>query len=260
LIAPIANKIASERTLIVETDRSLDRLPLNVLTDPQGRFLSDLAPVVASVSAHYGGARASTVSLSPRSEALIVGVAIPAEANLGPFSPAVEAETEAREIAQHFETARLLIGEQGTVGRVRQGLTKASIFHFAGHAVASQSKTGLMLSDNVLSADLLDSLPLENLRLVVLSGCETQSGSAGSSEDYDSLMRMFARAGVPEVVASRWKVDSGATSLFMQKFYAALISGKAVTESMREAQRAMRARPETSHPYYWGAFANFAAG
>lgn len=259
LIAPIAEKIGSDRTLIVETDKSLDRLPVNALTDHEGRFLSDFIPLVASAGVYYDGTRPSTASLSPRSPALIVGVAIPVDAGLGPLHPAMEAETEAREIAEHFLTAHLLIGEKGTLSQVRQGLPKASIFHFAGHAVASQTKTGLLLSDDVLSADMLDSMSMEDLRLVVLSGCETHSGSTGSSDDYDSLVRMFARAGVPELVASRWKVDSGATSLFMQKFYGALMSGKAVTESMREAQRALRARPETSHPYYWGAFANFAA-
>ena len=259
LIAPIADKISSDRTLILETDRSLDRLPVGVLTDHEGRFLSDFAPLVASAGVHHDGARSAPASLSPHSPALIVGVAIPVDADLGPLHPAVEAEAEAREIAEHFPAARLLIGEKGTLSQVRQGLPKASIFHFAGHAVASQTKTGLLLSDDVLSADMLESLEMEGLRLVVLSGCDTHSGSAGSSEDYDSLVRMFARAGVPELVASRWKVDSAATSFFMQKFYGALMSGKAVTESMREAQRALRARPETSHPYYWGAFANFAA-
>jgi CHAT domain-containing protein len=259
LIVPIANSIRSERTLIVETDKSLSRLPVGVLTDHQGRFLSDFAPLIESVGVAYGSRQRSSPSLSARSSALIVGVAIPAKADLGAFHPAVEAETEAREIAEHFLAARLLIGEKGTLRRVREGLPKASIFHFAGHAVASETKTGLVLSDNVLSADTLDGLPLAELRLVVLSGCETQNGSAGSSADYDSLVRIFLRAGVPELVASRWKVDSGATSLFMQKFYGALMSGKAVTESMREARRALRDRRETSHPYYWGAFANFAA-
>jgi CHAT domain-containing protein len=259
LIGPIANRISPERTLILETERSLDRIPMNVLTDAKGHFLSDVVSVVSSPGFHYRGARRTTGRISSRSQALIVGVAMPNDTTLGQFNAVVEAESEAREIGRYFEAPRLFIGGQSTFARVKQELPKASIFHFAGHAVASDSESGLILSDRILSADLLDGLALQNLRLVVLSGCQTERGSSGSIEDYDSLVRMFARNGVPEVIASRWKVDSAATALFMEKFYATLISGKGVTESIREAQHALRTHPGTAHPYYWGAFTNFAA-
>jgi len=259
LIAPIESKLSPQRTLIIETEKSLDRVPLNLLMDSHGRYLADTIPVVASLGFYYNIPPRLAATISPRSPALIVGVGRPSDSMMGRFSLVAEAEREAEEITHNFETARLLKGGQATFGRVSQELPKAEVFHFAGHAVVSASESGLVLSDRVLSADLLDNSAIEGLQLVVLSGCDTRRGSSGRSDDYDSLVRMFVRKGVPDVIASRWKVDSSATALFMEKFYSILISGRSVPESLREAQISLRDRPETSHPYYWGAFTAFAA-
>jgi CHAT domain-containing protein len=259
LIAPIESKLSPQRTLIIETEKSLDRLPLNLLMDSRGRYLADLVPVVVSLGLYYNIPRRPAAAISPRSAALIVGVGLPSDSMVGHFSLVAEAEREAEDITRNFETARLLKGGQATLSRVSQELRKAEVFHFAGHAVASAGESGLVLSDRVLSADLLENSAMQGLRLVVLSGCDTRRGSSGRNDDYDSLVRMFVRKGVPDVIASRWKVDSSATALFMEKFYSILISGRSVPESLREAQISLRDRPETSHPYYWGAFTAFAA-
>ncbi len=64
-------------------------------------------------------------------------------------------------------------------------------------------------------------------------------------------------AGVGNVVASRWPVDSAAAEGAMKMFYAALSRGETAGEALSEAQRRMRAEREWAHPYYWAAFALF---
>ncbi len=64
-------------------------------------------------------------------------------------------------------------------------------------------------------------------------------------------------ARVPEVIASRWMVDSAATAMLMKNFYAQLMTGMPAPDALDSAMRAVRARPEFSHPYYWAAFSAF---
>jgi CHAT domain-containing protein/tetratricopeptide (TPR) repeat protein len=258
LIAPIEKKLSPRRTVIVETEKSLDRLPMNVLMDSRGRYLSEIVPIVSSPGFYYRSLRKPGHVISLRSQALIVGVALPSDLAVGRFAAVVEAEREADEIAHTFGTARLLEGKEAKFDRVKKELRKTTVFHFAGHAVASVGGTGLVLADKVLTVDSLALSELTNLDLVVLSGCDTGRGSTGGSGDYDSFVRMFVRAGVRDVVASRWKVDSLATETIMKQFYRALLAGQEVPEALQEAQTSVRIYPETSHPYYWGAFTTFA--
>jgi CHAT domain-containing protein len=64
-------------------------------------------------------------------------------------------------------------------------------------------------------------------------------------------------AGVPNVIASRWDVDSAQTRQFIRAFYDALFSGKVAGAALRDAELQLMRDPETKHPYYWAAFAAF---
>jgi CHAT domain-containing protein len=94
-------------------------------------------------------------------------------------------------------------------------------------------------------------------QLVVLSACSTSRGSAGFFDDDDSMVRRLMEAGVPDVVASRWMVDSSSTALLMKSFYSQLLNEKPVAESLASAMQTLRAQPEFSHPYYWAGFSVF---
>jgi CHAT domain-containing protein len=110
---------------------------------------------------------------------------------------------------------------------------------------------------SLLNASTLDPALAAHARLVVLSGCSTAKANLSRTADPDNLVDSFLRAGVPHVVASRWDVDSKATDHLMEEFYSYLFSGETVASALRHVRMNMLAARETSHPYYWAAFAAF---
>jgi CHAT domain-containing protein len=162
-------------------------------------------------------------------------------------------------VARSFSKAQLLAGKEATVEAILKLLPRASVFHFAGHAISSAQEAGLLLSDGVLSSSSLKKTPLSRMQLAVFSACNTQGGSNGELYAADNMVRIFLRAGVPYVIGSRWDVDSGSTRQFMNLFYRALLNGSSVAESIHRAKLGLRSSPGMSHPYYWSAFTAFGA-
>lgn len=91
-------------------------------------------------------------------------------------------------------------------------------------------------------------------RLVVLSSCNTASGTLVSGEGFLGLTSAFISAGVPAVLATAWAVEDGASARLVKRFYSALASGQNAAAALRIAQRQLREDPETSHPFYWAGF------
>ena len=58
-------------------------------------------------------------------------------------------------------------------------------------------------------------------------------------------------AGVPAIVAPRWSADPAATKTLLNEFYKQIGEGQSVDDALRRAQTAVRARQETSAPYFW---------
>src|SRR5262249_34863822 len=84
------------------------------------------------------------------------------------------------------------------------------------------------------SPDLLG-LPLESLRVCVLSACETGLGDQTGGEGVQGLQRALHLAGCPNVVASLWKVNDAATAALMAKFYHELwVNKKTPLEALRD--------------------------
>ena len=257
LFAPIEQRISSDRLLIVDADDGLAGIPFEALADAQGHYLADRFTIVASRGIYYRGDTRAISPISPSSIAMVAAVPAPAADLDLPLSPLPDALAEADAVASGFANVRLLQGSRANAEAITAGLPQAQVFHFAGHALASTSHSGLLLSDSFISAADLRKIPITRLQLAVLSACETQDASAGEGGDGDGLVRVFLAAGVPNVVASRWRVDSSATRLFMELFYRSLLGGRSVADSIRQAQASLRSRSGMSHPYYWAAFTTF---
>jgi CHAT domain-containing protein len=179
------------------------------------------------------------------------------------LTPLSDAENEAQEVAAMFSGARRLQDNEATLSAIRASMRESSVFHFAGHAISSSQRNGLVLadSDRATKSPVLfgernfASRDVQKLQLAVLSACNTAGEAENSRSGTEGLREALLRAGVPHVIASRWTVDSVETANLMRTFYVRLIAGSNPAGALREARVALASQRASVHPYYWSAFA-----
>ncbi len=264
LIAPVEQYLAPGRTLVIEAEGWLAQVPFEALLDANGHYLIERAPIVHSLGQDSEEQLRAGTGISRDLPALVVGSAasLPAEG----LMPLPDVAAEADTVAASFHSAHVLEGREATLSSVRSELPGVAVFHFAGHALATPGRTGLMFEGKIpdgqtntlrlLDADTVRQLRLQSLQLAVLSACSTASGS-GESSGFDSVTDAFLQAGVPHVVASRWTIDSAETQKFVQDFYRNALLGQSIPDAIRLTSLKMLASRDTSHPYYWSAFAAY---
>ncbi|MDE3136044.1 MAG: CHAT domain-containing protein [Acidobacteriota bacterium] len=269
LIAPVESRLSPSRVLAFETDGAISGIPLQALVDAGGEYLGDRFAVMFSPGLGYESLLRRNMDIKSSDRILAIGAPALRGEWQSMFSPLPEANAEAHAVASNFRSATLLTGEQATLRAVLHDLPETQIFHFAGHALTESKRTGLVLAAGVaglksegadgggatvLAASQINSSNLRNCRLVVLSACSTAAGEGATLVDPESLVGSFLLAGVPDVVASRWNVDSTETTSLMQIFYRRLLAGDSVARALQRASKAVRMQPETAHPYFWAAF------
>jgi len=277
LILPIEQRLTPGRTLVIEADGWLARLPFEALVDAQNHYLIEHWPVVHSLGQDFearlrndndndnnGNENNDAGPISAQMPLLVVASAASSqEEGLPPLSGVAE---EADAVASGFHSPRVLKGSEATLRAVKEDLPSAAVFHFAGHSLFTPDRSGLLLENAnadsgsrsetpaLLDAAAVRKLNVGNMELAFLSACNTESG-AGTSGGFNSVTEALLRAGVPHVVASRWEVVE--TRAFIDDFYRSVLSGQPVSEAIRGASRNMLADPRTAHPYYWSAFAAY---
>jgi CHAT domain-containing protein len=60
--------------------------------------------------------------------------------------------------------------------------------------------------------------------------------------------------GVPDVVSTRWQIDSGSALPMMDSFYKGLAAGQTVPQALTSARVDLMRNPRYRHPYYWAAW------
>lgn len=157
-------------------------------------------------------------------------------------------------------------------------LSNYRIIHFATHGLVTAPRPecparpalltsfGGGTSDGLLSFKEIFDLKLD-ADVVVLSACDTagmatisatrEAGiTTGGNFALDGLVRAFVGAGARTVIASHWPVpdDFNATKRLISGLFTAP-PGTAMATAMRQAQVGLMDDANTSHPYYWAAFA-----
>jgi len=171
-----------------------------------------------------------------------------------------DAEVEANAVAALFRNPTILRRNSATQAQLLRELPNADLFHFSGHGLSGIGSSALVLNggtSDLLTAATLETGDFKRTRLAVLSACSTASGTGRSFTDSESLARTLISSGVPQVVASRWYVDSGSTLYLMKVFYQNLRGGESVVESLRNSEKTLRKDGCWDHPFYWAPFAVF---
>jgi len=243
----------SNAGLLVESDPALGNLPWAAVETAGGpvglRFNLEECPSILLAPRHESLPRAQG---SP----LVVGASIAAEDD----APLPEVPGEARDVALHLRHPHLLLAGSATEANVVAALDAAPAIHFAGHAVQRGGATRLLLAGGessgkpYLDSDLLRKHPPRLARLVVFSACSSGKREEGWNHGMGDIVNTLAVLGVPEVVATRWQIDSASAVPMMDAFYESLTRGFTVPQSLTLARQSLIRDPRYRHPYYWAAY------
>jgi CHAT domain-containing protein len=169
-------------------------------------------------------------------------------------------------------------GFTDTAIEARTDLNQYRIIHFATHGVVTAARPkcptqpalltsfGGQGSDGLLTFRDIFDLNLD-ADIVILSACDTagkatalatQSAGLGTGGDValDGLVRAFVGAGGRLVIASHWPVpdEFNATQRLITGLFTAPAGTPTVT-ALRQSEEKLMDDPDTSHPFYWSAFA-----
>jgi CHAT domain-containing protein len=181
--------------------------------------------------------------------------------------------------------AQVVTGEAFTDNAVkgRSDLDQYRVIHFATHGIVTPPQArcpaqpalltsfGGTGSDGLLTFREIFDLHLD-ADLVILSACDTASKAStaatreaglvtGGDVELDGLVRAFVAAGGRTVLASHWPVpdDFNATQRLITGLFA-VPSGTSVAAALRQSELRLMDDPQTSHPFYWAAFAAIGDG
>lgn len=275
LIEPIEGSINRSDVICIVPDKALHFVPFTALVDGDGHYFIDsfrlsYAPSASALAYCLDEQRKKPASKGER----IVAVGNPEfDSKKFPDLPSLpDSEREAEESARFYTDRTVLGRSNATESRVRAAIRDCDVAHFALHCrveenspwlaelILANAKPGaadveLMASedDGVLSLDEIYKINLPRTRLVVLSACETGLGHFYRGEGMVSLARPFISAGVPQIVASLWQVDSKETSQLMIEFHRERKNGgRKAVDALREAQ--LKMSRSGLHPFYWASF------
>ena len=188
---------------------------------------------------------------------------------------------ELRTVASRFAgSSEVLTGAAFTDNAIMEmgDLAEYRILHFATHGLVTAPqpecppRPALLTSfgsgegsDGLLSFAEIFGLRID-ADLVILSACDTAgSATVGATREagvtsggefaLDGLVRAFVGAGGRTVLASHWPVpdDFDATGRLISGLFAE--DGRATAGALKASQETLMDEAETSHPFYWSAFA-----
>src|SRR5215212_4638610 len=277
LLKPAEAQLRGRTNLVVVPDGTLWDMPFQTLVNGATRFMIEDAAISYAPSLtvlremtkrrKVEAAHASPPTLLALGNPLVGSETLKRAALTlrdGKLDPLPEAEQEVKALGRLYGASRskVYIGAEAREDRIKSEASGAKILHFATHGIlnnASPMYSHLALADGGAGEDgLLEAWELMQLDLhadlAVLSACETARGRIGAGEGMVGLSWAMFVAGVPSIVVSQWKVESAGTRDLMVNFHRGLISSGAKSAALRQAALKVMKNPETSHPFYWGAF------
>ena len=156
-------------------------------------------------------------------------------------------------------------GEEATEDNFKKSLQEPAIMHLAMHAVSDSlnSRYSYLVfdpkSDIYEDGNLYDyEMCLSRIQspLVVLSACNTGTGTLNHGEGVMSISRAFILGGVRSVLKTLWDINDDASAVIISGFYFYLSKGMDKGEALRLAKLdyLKKSPPVYTNPYYWAAY------
>ncbi len=159
---------------------------------------------------------------------------------------------------------RKLTGAEATVSNFAKVIRKQAIIHLAMHSLSDSTNSKysyLMFEPDSVDVDgrLYNyeiSLSRINSPMVVLSACNSGTGTLYHGEGVMSLARGFILAGASSVIRTSWEVNDETSAAIISDFYSYLSKGKTKDEALRLAKiDYIKTNPPVyTNPYYWAAY------
>ncbi|HIK50279.1 MAG TPA: CHAT domain-containing protein, partial [Oscillatoriales cyanobacterium M59_W2019_021] len=272
LIEPIADLLPQkpDDRIIFIPHRELFVVPFAALQNTEGTYLIEQHTMLSAPAIQVLELTQTKPSFIPPlredrggSEILIVGnptmpsIALTPGDPPQPLAPLPNAEREAEEIAQLWQTSPLL-GDRATKAEILPQLPQAQLVHLATHGLLdARSGIGSAIAlapsandDGWLTAKEILGLDLQ-ADLVVLSACNTGQGQI-TGDGVIGLSRSFLSAGASSVIVSLWMVPDAPTADLMRAFYQNLQQNPDRATALRQAMlTTMKRHPQ---PKNWAAF------
>jgi CHAT domain-containing protein/tetratricopeptide (TPR) repeat protein len=158
------------------------------------------------------------------------------------------ARTEGDCVGAYFDpkSRTVLEGEEATLKNLLKA-SRPAILHYAGHGTYDWQdplRSQLRLADTQLTLDQLfvEDLRLEGVRLVVLSGCETNvTAPTDLADEWLGLTAGFLFSGARQAISTLWAVDDLSSGMLFSVFYHYLLDEKlSAARALQKAQLWLR--------------------
>jgi tetratricopeptide (TPR) repeat protein len=277
VLAPLLPQLQGRRRWFVSPDGELSRIPFTALPAPNvgpSGATSESTPTLGQqvqLRILTSGRDLLTLgSPGPGAQRSLV-LAAPDFGGPGQWQPLPATAAEGSWIAERLGAA-LYQGSAATTGVLQQARSPR-VLHIASHGffttgssdpllnsgivLAGANRSQMADDDGFLTAKEAAQLQLDGTELVVLSACDTASGSLQTGEGVYGLQRALTVAGARATLLSLWKVDDDATAAFMQRFIALLKKGMGRMDALATVQQEFRSNPpepDWADHKYWAAW------
>jgi len=214
IMAPISSALPGRRAHLIPVGR-LQTLPLHAAasyaTTAESSLRISYSPNIRSLL--------RSVQDKPDYDSIFL-VKVSEYASLPPL-PFVNLESEL--VSRTVGNLTLLEESNATRRAVTNQLGQYSVGHFCCHGSANfkrplDSALYIAEDETVTVADVL-ALPRVDLRLVILSACETAVAGFELPDEVVSLPTGFLAAGATSVLSTLWAIDDKAAAIFIGRFY-----------------------------------------
>ena len=239
-----------------------------ILDSVMDRVVSSYVPNLRALQFARKKRDTTTQRLHPPDLGIALFVQMPKTPGHDPLTNAEREVDEAiRIVGKSYESVRC---DRPRRNQVLQEMQSATIMHFVCHGIADgddPTKSRLLLSDHVTApfdVRAWHKAKLDNCRLAYLSACETaMTKNLALKDEALHIADAVLVAGVPDVIATWWRVVDEESVSLASGFYENLVDECGGLDTARSG-RAIHAvakslRDGGTNPFIWAAYVHFGA-